>query len=145
LARTLIIIKPDAVRRQLIGTVLARFEEASFKILAMSLTRLSADDARAFYAVHAERPFFDDLCTFMTSGPCVPCLIEGGDDVIPRVRALMGATDPAEADPGTIRGDLAESKQNNLVHGSDGPETARAEIEFFTGRLGWTTQMAAVR
>jgi nucleoside-diphosphate kinase len=130
-------IKPDAVERRQVGRILARIEEAGFSIRAMQLTRLSLEEARRFYAVHAERSFYDALCAFMSSGPCVPCLLEGGEDVIPRVRALMGATDPAAAEPGTLRRDFAASKQANAVHGSDGSETARQEIAFFADKLGW--------
>ncbi|MGD8396284.1 MAG: nucleoside-diphosphate kinase [Candidatus Eiseniibacteriota bacterium] len=136
-------IKPDAVERRQVGRIIARLEEAGFQLRAMQLTRLSLEEARRFYAVHAERPFYDDLCAFMSSGPCVPCLVEGGDDVIPSIRTLMGATDPAAAEPGTLRRDFATSKQANAVHGSDGPETARQEIAFFAEKLGWTVPAPA--
>jgi nucleoside-diphosphate kinase len=142
-AYTLVIIKPDAVRRGLIGQVVTRFEEAGFGIREMAMTRLTMDDAREFYAVHKQRPFYAELCTFMSSGPCVPCLVEGDDDVIGAVRKLMGATNPADADPGTIRRDFAEDIQHNVVHGSDGPETAGREIEFFARRLGWSPRVGA--
>jgi nucleoside-diphosphate kinase len=137
LAYTLFIIKPDAVGRRLTGRILARVEEAGFTIREMGLTALSLAEAERFYAVHRERPFFGDLCHFMVSGPCVPCLLEGGDDAIERLRALMGATDPREAAPGTIRREFGLDKQSNAVHGSDGPDTARAEIAFFRVKLGW--------
>ncbi len=137
MAYTLVMIKPDAVKRQQIGQILARFEEAGFSVRELALTRLSVADAQRFYAVHEGRPFYDELCAFMTSGPCVPCLIEGDDEVIPKVRALMGATDPAEAAPGTIRKDFAASKGENAIHGSDAPETARQEIAFWAAKLGW--------
>lgn len=140
MAHTLFIIKPDAVGRRQLGKILARIEEAGFAIRAMSMTRLSREQARSFYQVHASRPFYDDLCEFMSSGPCVPCLLEGGDDVIPAVRALMGATDPAEAEAGTLRAEFAENKQCNAVHGSDGPETACQEIAFFKELLGWQVE-----
>ncbi len=137
MAATLMIVKPDAVERQHLGQILARVEESGFTIRALAMTRLTLDDAQRFYQVHAERPFYDELCAFMISGPCVPCLLEGGDDVIPRLRELMGATDPAEAAAGTLRHAFAENKQRNAVHGSDAPETAREEIAFFTAKLGW--------
>jgi nucleoside-diphosphate kinase len=130
-------IKPDAVARRHAGAILAKVEAAGFTIRQMAMTRLSLDDARRFYQVHAERPFYDELCEFMSSGPCIPCLLEGGDDAIPALRALMGATDPAEADEGTIRREFAENKQMNAVHGSDGADTASEEIAFWSAKLGW--------
>ena len=137
MAQTLLIVKPDAVGNRLTGRILARVEESGFTIRAMAMTQLSPDDARRFYQVHAERPFYDELCAFMTSGPCVPCLLEGGEDAIPGLRQLMGATDPAEAAAGTLRAEFAEDKQRNAVHGSDGPDTAREEIALFAAKLGW--------
>jgi nucleoside-diphosphate kinase len=128
--RTLSIIKPDATRRNLTGAVNARLEEAGLRIVAQKRLRLTRGQAEAFYAVHRERPFFDSLCSFMTSGPIVVQVLQGAD-AIARNREVMGATDPAKADPGTIRKDLAESIEANSVHGSDSPETASQEIAFF--------------
>ncbi len=129
--RTLLIIKPDAVERKLIGQIIERLEKAGFKIAAMKMVQLSYDDARKFYAVHEGRPFLDELCNFMSSGPIVPMIIESEDDAVSGVRALIGATDPAKAAPGTVRHDLAISLTKNSVHASDGKETAKTEIEFF--------------
>ncbi len=137
MAYTLFIIKPDAVAAGQIGRILARVEAAGFTIREMSLAHLTLNEAKRFYQVHRERPFFDDLCRFMSSGPCLPCLLEAGDDAIPRLRDLLGATDPREAAAGTIRHEFGSDKQLNAVHGSDGPETAREEIGFFAARLGW--------
>lgn len=137
MTHTLFIIKPDAFRERSIGLILARIEEAGFTIREMAVTQLTIEDAQRFYAVHRERPFFKDLCQFMSSGPCVPCLLEGGDDAIPKLRELMGATDSLQAARGTLRRDFGTDKQSNAVHGSDSPETARTEIEFMAARLGW--------
>lgn len=137
MTHTLFIIKPDAIERRSIGGILARIEEAGFTIREMAVTRLTLEEAQRFYAVHRERPFFNDLCRFMSSGPCVPCLLEGGDDAIPKLRELMGATDSREAARGTLRRDFGTDKGSNAVHGSDSPETARTEIEFMAARLGW--------
>jgi nucleoside-diphosphate kinase len=137
MANTLFIIKPDAVAKNKIGGILGRVEAAGFVIREISLVQLTLDEIRRFYHVHRERPFFDDLCRFMTSGPCVPCLLEGGDDAIPRLRDLLGATDSQKAAPGTLRAEFGTDKQSNAVHGSDGPETAQEEIAFFAARLGW--------
>ena len=145
MAHTLIMVKPDAVQNNYIGQILARFEANDLKIRQCTLTQLALEDAQRFYAVHAERPFYGELVEFMTSGPVVACVLEGGDDVITKVRTLMGATDPAEADAGTIRKDFAENKGRNAVHGSDAPETAQQEIEFFTKLLGWKMGAAAAR
>jgi nucleoside-diphosphate kinase len=128
--RTLSIIKPDAVARNVIGQILARFEAAGLKIVAARLTRLSPEQAGAFYAVHKDRPFFSDLVKFMTSGPVMIQVLEG-ENAIARNRELMGATDPKKAAPGTIRADFAESIDANAVHGSDGAQTAHSEIGFF--------------
>ena len=128
--RTLSIIKPDATRRNLTGAINARFEEAGLRIVAQKRIKLSRERAEAFYAVHKERPFFDSLCTFMTSGPVVVQVLEG-ENAIARNREVMGATNPADAAPGTIRKDFAESIEANSVHGSDGAETAAQEIAFF--------------
>jgi len=128
--RTLSIIKPDATRRNLTGKINSRFEEAGLRIIAQKRMRLTAEQAERFYAVHRERSFFQDLCTFMTSGPVVVQVLEG-ENAIARNREIMGATNPASAAPGTIRKDFAESVEANSVHGSDSDETARAEIAFF--------------
>jgi nucleoside-diphosphate kinase len=128
--QTLSIIKPDAVRKNLIGKILARFEAAGLRIVAARMMRLSRADAEAFYAVHRERPFFRDLVEFMTSGPIMVQALEG-EGAIMKNRDLMGATDPKKAAPGTIRADFAESIDANAVHGSDSDETARSEVAFF--------------
>ena len=128
--RTLSIIKPDGVKNKHVGNILQRFEDAGLTIAAMKKTRLSRTEAETFYAVHRERPFFASLTGFMSSGPVVVSVLEG-DGAIEKNRALMGATNPADADEGTIRKDLAESLEANTVHGSDAPETAAVEIRFF--------------
>src|SRR6476646_2459413 len=128
--RTLSIIKPDAVKKNVIGKILARFEEAGLKIVAARMMHLSRGEAEGFYAVHRERPFFKDLVDFMISGPVLVQVLEG-DNAIARNRDLMGATDPKKAAKGTIRADFADSIDANAVHGSDGPDTASAEIAFF--------------
>ncbi len=128
--RTLSIIKPDAVAKNVIGKIYSRFEEGGLRIIAAKMLHLSKEQAESFYAVHRERPFFNDLVKFMTSGPVMVQVLEG-EDAIARNRELMGATNPAEAAPGTIRADFAANVEENAVHGSDGPDTARAEIEFF--------------
>ncbi|MDW8369232.1 MAG: nucleoside-diphosphate kinase [Geminicoccaceae bacterium] len=128
--RTLSIIKPDATRRNLTGAINARIEQAGLRIVAQKRLRLAREQAEAFYAVHRERPFFDSLCSFMTSGPVVVQVLEG-ENAIQRYREVMGATDPAKAAAGTIRKDFALSIEANSVHGSDGPETAEKEIAFF--------------
>ncbi len=128
--RTLSIIKPDATRRNLTGQINARFEEAGLRIVAQRRVRLTREQAERFYDVHAERAFFDDLCDFMISGPVVVQVLEG-EDAIAKNREVMGATNPANADDGTIRKDFAESIEANSVHGSDAPETAVREIAFF--------------
>ena len=129
-SRTLSIIKPDATRRNLTGQINARLEEAGLRIVAQRRIRLTGAQAEAFYEVHKERPFYRSLCEFMTSGPVVVQVLEG-KDAVSRNRAVMGATDPAKAEPGTIRKDFAESVEANSVHGSDSPENARSEIAFF--------------
>jgi nucleoside-diphosphate kinase len=131
---TLAIVKPDAVASGKVGEVLRRFEAAGFKIRALRLVKLSTEDAERFYAVHSERPFFGSLTEFMSSGACVPVCLEG-ENIVPRLRELMGATDPAKADAGTIRKDLAESIERNAVHGSDSPENAKIELAFFFSGL----------
>ncbi len=132
--RTLSIIKPDATRRNLTGQINARFEQAGLRIVAQRRIQLSRAQAEAFYAVHKERPFFDGLCSFMTSGPVVVQVLEGAD-AIAKNRSVMGATNPANAEPGTIRKDFAESIEANSVHGSDAPETAAQEIAYFFAGL----------
>ena len=128
--RTLAILKPDCVKRHLRGQVLARIEAAGFKILAMKMVQLTTETAGGFYAVHRERPFFHDLVAFMSSGPCVPIALEK-ENAVADFRALIGATDPKEAAPGTIRKEFAASKGENIVHGSDSPENGRGEIAYF--------------
>lgn len=132
LERTFSIIKPDATRRNITGQVAARLEEGGLRIVAQKRIRMSREQAEGFYAVHKERPFFNDLVAFMTSGPVVVQVLEG-ENAVARNREIMGATNPAEADEGTIRKDFAESIESNSVHGSDSPENARIEIEFFFG------------
>ena len=128
--RTLSIIKPDATRRNLTGQINARFEEAGLRIVAQRRVRLTRDQAERFYAVHAGRSFYNDLCNFMTSGPVVVQVLEG-ENAIAHNREVMGATNPANAARGTIRKDFGESVEANSVHGSDGPQTAATEIAFF--------------
>jgi len=128
--RTLSIIKPDAVAKNVIGKILSRFESGGLKIVAARMMHLSRAQAEAFYGVHRERPFFKDLVDFMMSGPVMVQVLEG-ENAIAKNRELMGATDPKKAAPGTIRADFADSIDANAVHGSDGPETARNEIAFF--------------
>lgn len=132
--RTLSIIKPDGVKKNVIGEVIKRFEADGIKIAAMKMIRLTKTDAQGFYAVHKERPFFDSLTDFMTSGPIVVIVLEG-DDVIARNRKLMGATNFEEAEDGTIRKDYATNIEQNVVHGSDAPETAAYEIGYFFNNL----------
>ena len=128
--RTLSIIKPDATRRNLIGKINEKFESGGLKIVAMKKIRLSPAQAHDFYAVHKDRPFFKSLCQFMTSGPVVLQVLEG-ENAVANHRAIMGATDPAKADAGTVRKEFAESIEANSVHGSDSVENARQEINFF--------------
>jgi nucleoside-diphosphate kinase len=130
LERTLSIIKPDAVKKNVIGRILARFEDAGLRVIAARMMHLSRAEAEGFYAVHRERPFFRDLVDFMSSGPVMVQVLEG-DDAIARNRDLMGATDPKKAARGTIRADFAASIDANVVHGSDAPDTARVEIAYF--------------
>jgi nucleoside-diphosphate kinase len=132
--RTLSIIKPDATRRNLTGKINARLEEAGLRIVAQRRARLTREQAERFYAVHRERPFYATLCTFMSSGPVVLQVLEG-EAAVARNREVMGATNPANAAPGTIRADFAESVEANSVHGSDAPETAAAEIAFFFSEI----------
>ena len=128
--RTLSIIKPDGLRHGVAGKVIARLEEAGFKILGLRMIRMSTKQAEGFYAMHKERPFFSSLTDFMSSGPAIVLVLEK-DNAIEELRKLMGATDPAKADEGTIRKDYATSVEANIIHGSDSPESAAAEIPFF--------------
>jgi nucleoside-diphosphate kinase len=128
--RTLSIIKPDAVAKNVIGKIYSRFESNGLKIVAARMMHLSRQEAEGFYAVHKERPFFKDLVDFMVSGPVMVQVLEG-ESAIQKNRELMGATDPKKAEPGTIRADFAESIDANAVHGSDGPDTAKVEIAYF--------------
>jgi len=128
--RTLSIIKPDAVAKNLLGEIYRRFEQADLKIIAAKMTHLSKEQAEGFYTVHKDRPFFNDLIQFMTSGPVMVQALEG-ENAIAKNRELMGATNPQEAAAGTIRADFAETVDENAVHGSDGPDTAKAEIDYF--------------
>src|SRR4051812_12108163 len=128
--RTLSIIKPDAVNKNAIGQIVARFEAAGLRVIAARMMHLSQREAEGFYAVHRERPFFRDLVSFMVSGPVLVQVLEG-ESAIARNRELMGATDPKKAAKGTIRADFADSIDANAVHGSDGPDTARGEIAYF--------------
>ena len=128
--RTLSIIKPDGVAKNIIGEIYSRFEKAGLKVVGAQMLHLSRQQAEGFYAVHKERPFFNDLVEFMTSGPVMVQVLEG-ENAVALNRELMGATNPANADPGTIRADFAKTVDENVVHGSDGPDTAAAEIEFF--------------
>jgi nucleoside-diphosphate kinase len=128
--RTFSIIKPDATKRNITGKIVDRLEEAGLRVIASKRIHMTREQAEGFYAVHKERPFFNDLCTFMTSGPVVVQVLEG-ENAIAKNREVMGATNPADAAPGTIRADFAESIEANSVHGSDGPDTAAQEIKFF--------------
>ncbi len=132
--RTLAILKPDAVAKGVAGKVIAKIEEAGFTILAAKLIHMSDAQARGFYIVHKDRPFYASLCTFMTQGPCIPMVLEA-DNAIQKWRDLMGATNPANAAPGTIRKEFAASIEANAVHGSDAPETAAVEIPYFFSAL----------
>ena len=134
LERTLSIIKPDATRRNLTGAIVDRFEKAGLRVVASKRMQLSTAQAEAFYGVHRERPFFRSLVDFMTSGPVVVQVLQG-ENAIAKNREVMGATNPANAAPGTIRKDFAESIEANSVHGSDAPETAAGEIKFFFSDL----------
>lgn len=128
--RTLTILKPDCVRKGLIGEVTQRIQEAGFTILAMKMTRLTADTAGGFYAVHKERPFYGELCEFMSSGACVPMILEK-ENAVDDFRKLIGATNPADADKGTIRADFADSLGENIIHGSDSVENGAIEAAYF--------------
>lgn len=128
--RTLSILKPDAVAKNIIGKIYQRFEEAGLRIIAAKMTQLSREQAEAFYAIHKERGFFNDLVSFMISGPVIIQVLEG-ENAVEKHRQIMGATDPKKADPGTIRADFADSIDENAVHGSDSAENAATEIAFF--------------
>ncbi|HJP35852.1 MAG TPA: nucleoside-diphosphate kinase [Gammaproteobacteria bacterium] len=128
--RTLSIVKPDGVQKNLIGEVYRRFEAAGLEVVAARMMQLRQNQAEEFYEIHRERPFFADLVSYMTSGPVMVQILEG-ESAIAKNREIMGATNPSEADPGTIRADYAESIEQNVVHGSDGPDTASTEIGFF--------------
>jgi len=132
--RTLGIVKPDAVGKNLIGKVVAHLEGAGFRVRAMRIEELSVEEARRFYEVHRERPFYDSLVAFMTSGPCVPLVLER-EDAVAKLREVIGATDPAKADEGTIRRLYAESVERNAIHASDSPDNAAREIAFFFPEL----------
>src|SRR5512135_1058721 len=132
--RTLSIVKPDGVKQGVIGEVVRRFEKEKIRIVAMRMLHLTKKEAEGFYAVHRERPFFTSLTDFMSSGPIVVMVLEG-ENVIARNRALMGATDPKKADKGTIRADFAGNVEQNIVHGSDAPDTAEIEIAYFFSNL----------
>jgi len=133
--QTLSIIKPDGVQKNLIGEIYSRFEKDGLQIVAAKMLQLSQEQAEGFYAVHRERPFFKDLVSYMTSGPVVVQALQG-EDAVNKNRQIMGATDPAKADEGTIRAEFAESIEENIVHGSDAPETAAQEIAYFFGDNG---------
>ena len=133
--QSLSIIKPDGVQKNLIGEIYGRFEKAGLEIVAAHMIHLTTEQAEGFYAVHSERPFYNDLVSYMMSSPVVAQVLQG-DDAIAKHREIMGATNPADADPGTIRADFAASIEENVVHGSDGPDTAAVEIEFFFGDDG---------
>ena len=133
--QTLSIIKPDGVQKNLVGEIYSRFEKAGLEIVAARMMHLSKEQAQGFYAVHKERPFFNDLVSYMTSGPVIVQVLQG-EDAIAKNREIMGATNPADADAGTIRADFAESIEENIVHGSDAAETAAVEIAYFFGDDG---------
>jgi nucleoside-diphosphate kinase len=128
--RTLSIVKPDGVKKNLIGEVLKRFEQPGLRIAAMRMLRMSIDDAKGFYIIHKERPFYDSLTSFMSEGPVVVVVVEG-ENAINKVRQIMGATNPKDAAPGTIRADFASDIEHNIVHGSDSRESAAYEIPYF--------------
>ena len=130
LTKTLTIVKPDGVHQRVVGEIISRFEAEGFRIAAVKMVHLTRKQAEGFYAVHQDKPFFSSLTKFMSSGPCVPMVLEG-EDVIRRLRDAMGATDPAKAADGTIRRTFASSVERNIVHGSDSPESAASEIAYF--------------
>jgi len=133
LERTLLNIKPNAVERNLIGEIIRRVEQKGYRVVAIDKLKLSRDEVEAFYEIHKGKPFFDELVGFISSGPCVPMVVEG-ENVVEGIRELIGATDPADAADGTVRKDFAKSITQNSVHASDAPETAKEEIAFFFGR-----------
>jgi nucleoside-diphosphate kinase len=143
LERTLVLLKPDAVQRGLVGSILARFERKGLKLVGLKLRRFEESLIRKHYEVHRERPFYGSLVEFMTSGPAVALVLEG-KNAIEVTRKLMGKTNAAEAEPGTIRGDLALSRSNNLVHGSDSPESAKRELQLFFPEQGELVDWQAV-
>lgn len=128
--KTLSIVKPDGVNRNLIGEVIGRFERQGLRVAALKMLRMSTDEAKGFYIVHRERPFYESLTRFMSEGPIVVMVVEG-DNAIRKVRQIMGATNPKDAEPGTIRADFASDIEHNIVHGSDSPESAAFEIPYF--------------
>ncbi|MEW6675246.1 MAG: nucleoside-diphosphate kinase [Nitrospirota bacterium] len=128
--RTLSIVKPDGVKKNLIGEVIKRFEQRALRITALKMLKMSRDEAKGFYIVHKERPFYESLTSFMSEGPIVVMVVEG-ENAINKVREIMGATDPRDAAPGTIRADFALDIEHNIVHGSDSPESASYEIPYF--------------
>jgi nucleoside-diphosphate kinase len=128
--KTLVIIKPDAVKKNLIGEIISRFEKNGLKIAALKKLKMTKEQAKGFYVVHKDRPFYESLTDFMSEGPCVVMVLEG-EDAIARVRKIMGATNPAQAEEGTIRKDFAENIERNAVHGSDSPQSASYEIPYF--------------
>ena len=132
--RTLSIVKPDGVKKNLIGELIKRFEQKGLRIAALKMLRMSVDDAKGFYIVHKERPFYDSLTGFMSEGPIVVVVVEG-ENAISKVRELMGATNPKDAAPGTIRADFASDIEHNIVHGSDSKESASYEIPYFFSSL----------
>jgi nucleoside-diphosphate kinase len=132
--RTLSIVKPDGVKKSLIGEVIKRFEQKGLRIAALKMLRMSVDDAKGFYIIHKERPFYDSLTGFMSEGPIVVVVVEG-ENAISKVRELMGATNPKDAAPGTIRADFASDIEHNIVHGSDSKESASYEIPYFFSSL----------
>jgi len=132
--RTLSIVKPDGVKKNLIGEVIKKFEQKGLRIAALKMLRMSKDDAQGFYIVHKERPFYDSLTSFMSEGPVVVMVVEG-DNAINKVREIMGATNPKDAAPGTIRADFASNIEHNIVHGSDSKESASYEIPYFFSSL----------
>ena len=128
------IVKPDGVAKNLIGEVIGRFEREGLRVLALKMVHMTKEQAQGFYAVHREKPFFDSLTDFMSSGPAVVMVLEG-EDAISRTRRIMGATNPKDADPGTIRKEFADNVERNIVHGSDSPQTAETEINYFFNAL----------
>ncbi|MDI6715294.1 MAG: nucleoside-diphosphate kinase [Thermodesulfovibrio sp.] len=132
--KTLVIIKPDAVKKNLIGEIISRFEKNGLKVAALKKLKMTKEQAKGFYIVHKDRPFYESLTDFMSEGPCVVMVLEG-EDAIAKVRKIMGATNPAQAEEGTIRKDFAENIERNAVHGSDSPQSASYEIPYFFSAL----------